>query len=175
MIIGSIIIYLGCQEDSSLAPEVGQGDFEPVSLLKSSSHTHVEFTGISEMDHAQDNGTLKFLPNGKILGTGRISVYYDDMSDPRVKGYSTWYFIHAKIEPDGSGKFNGKADLIVDDNGGKWEMSWHGEMAPDGSIVDYVVGTGTEGAVKGLVAKWTYTRPAGMPGFYNVEGYIIEK
>ena len=48
-------------------------------------------------------------------------------------------------------------------------------MAADGSIVDYVVGTGTEGAVKGLVAKWTYTRPAGMPGFYNVEGYIIEK
>ena len=53
-------------------------------------------------------------------------------------------------------------------------MSWHGWMESDGSIVDYIVGTGKEGAVKGLVAKWIYKRPAGMPGFYNVEGIIIE-
>ena len=52
---------------------------------------------------------------------------------------------------------------------------WHGQKAADGSIIDYVTGTGKEGPVKGLVAKWTYTRPTGMPGYYDVEGYIVEK
>ncbi len=54
-------------------------------------------------------------------------------------------------------------------------MTWHGWKAADGSIVDYIVGTGKEGAVKGLVAKWTYIHEPGQSGFYSVEGFINEQ
>jgi len=171
LVIGTVMIFFGCSADNPIAPESDQSDQTLISLAKK----HATFYGTSEIDHVQDWGTMTPLPNGKALGRGYISVYYDDVSDPRVKGFSTWYITIARLEADGSAKFNGKAELIVDDDGGRWEMTWHGRKAADGSIVDYVVGTGKEGAVKGLVAKWTYTRPVGMPGFYNVKGYIVER
>jgi len=61
-------------------------------------------------------------------------------------------------------------------------MSWHGRVLPGPDfpiIVDYVVGTGKEGSVKGLVGKWIYKSvknpDPGFPFIYQVEGYIVEK
>ncbi len=174
LIVGIVLVFFGCSENIPTAPELNQShQIADQSDLVVTTLTNPKtiFTGTSTMVELVAAGTFKPLPNGKTLMKGRISKYYDDTSDPRVTGYSFWY-VDGIFNEDGSGKMQGKAELIVDGDGGKWEMSWHGSMAADGSIIDYVVGTGKEGAVKGLVAKWTYIRLPGQAGFYSVEGVI---
>ncbi len=84
-----------------------------------------------------------------------------------------------KLEEDGSFKYWGKAELIVDGETvgdpprGSWEMTWRGYLTftPDGpSLIAYASGTGKEGAVKGLVANWEYERDFSL-GVYTYEGF----
>ena len=102
------------------------------------------------------------------------------------------------MDVDTPSEMSGTAELFVDTgkpNGvpkgnpegvfrGKWEITWDGIKTPilDAddvigiNIVCEAVCTGVEGAVKGLVAEWTYTMnfiitdPATF--FYATEGFI---
>jgi hypothetical protein len=87
------------------------------------------------------------------------------------------------IEPDGiTAKIWGKAEITADDGLGKWTLWWNGTITPAPPLVFIIkvhaVGHGTEGAVKGLVAKWTYTLnfDGDMNSFYYMgDGAIYEK
>ena len=105
-----------------------------------------------------------------------------------VTGQSIWYANWLMEEEPNTAKIWGKAEIIVEGGGGRWELSWYGWRTPTGEapFIEWVspfklvvdaVGTGKEGAVKGLVAKWTYTMD--FDGdfsslFYNSEGYIVK-
>lgn len=173
LMVGVAIVFWGCSENNSTAPELSQSDQVATTLTK----VKTAFTGASYFTTSLDAGTAKPLPNGKVLVQGVVREWYDNATDPRVAGQTIWY-INAKINTDGSREMWGKGELNVDDNGGKWEMSWKGTMDIDGNIVDYVTGTGKEGDVKGMVGKWIYTSVKDItqpPGFYYyVEGYILE-
>ncbi len=152
LVIGVSIIFFGCSKDDSLAPESDQSDQVTNSLKSAKILT--EFSGICSFFAPGEEGSIKVLPNDKILVKGATVVWYDDATDPLVTGKTFWY-IKQKIEEDGTFKYWGKAELIVDDNRGRWEMSWHGYLNQNG-LIAVAVGTGKEGEVKGLVAKWTY-------------------
>lgn len=134
-------------------------------------------------DPGDSEGTSKLLPNGKTLITGMKHTWYDDASDPRVKGKSVWY-INWLTEPDGiTAKLWGKADIIADNNLGKWRLSWHGNITPAEPPLVFIlkvtaVGHGIEGSVKGLVAKWSYTMNFdgnNSSFFYTGDGVIFDK
>ena len=131
-----------------------------------------KFSGDSNLIEGGSKGTTTSLPNGQKVIRGRSSKYFDKATDPRVTGVSFWY-VDAIANEDGSMKYWGTAELIVDNNGGKWEMTWSGEKSSDGGAIAHVLGTGKEGAVKGLDAKWTYIRKPGEGRFYRTEGIII--
>lgn len=74
------------------------------------------------------------------------------------------------IEEDGiTAKVWGKAEIFLDDDRGKWEMSWKGYLNENGLIAE-AIGIGMEGEVKGLVGKWTYIMDFEL-FVYNFEGY----
>ena len=172
---GLILLVAACSQDNPAEPVVNQSDQVPAFLAKA----HTEFYGDSRFTGRSD-GISTLLPNGKIMIKGETSYWNDTMTDPRATGQSIWY-INKKVERDGSVNAWGKGELITDFNGGgKWEMTWHGRVTfTDGFlIVDYVVGTGKEGSVQGLIGKWTYrseldaNEPTGF--YYKVTGYIVE-
>lgn len=169
LVIGVAIIFSGCLKDDLLAPELSQTDQE-TSLLKSAKKS-IPFSGICSFFAPGEAGTMKELPNGKLLEKGTTVVWYDDATDSLVTGKTTWY-IKSKTEEDGAFKFWGKTTLIVDDDLGRWEMSWHGylTLTAEGPVmIGVAVGQGKEGAVKGLVGKWTYTFDF-TNGYYVFEG-----
>ena len=181
----SIFIIFSCNHDSQPTQFATEEQANAVNAsiqndqdLSYEGNLKILFNGISTFTANRAPGTVTQLPNGNIKVTGKINEWYDASSDPRVTGRTIWY-INAIIYPDGSRKVWGKGELIVDNNGGKWQMSWHGTISPDWEIVDYVVGQGKEGAVKGLVFKSTYVSvadPTQPPGFYySVDGYIVDK
>jgi hypothetical protein len=171
----AFLICWGCQEANVLAPATDQ-NVPPTAFL--SKNVKTTFTGISRFSSGPEPGVIKLLPNGKILVKGKVNEWYDTASDPRVAGKTIWY-INAKIERDGSRNVWGRGELIVENGGGLWEMSWHGRISSDFVILDYVYGTGKEGSVKGLVGRWVYNsipdsnEPTGF--YYQFEGYIVDK
>lgn len=167
LVIGVAIIFSGCSKDDFLAPDLSQGD-QATTSLKSAKIPFTEFSGICSFFAPGEEGSTIVLPNDKILVRGSTVVWYDDATDPLVTGKTFWS-INQKIEEDGTFKYWGKAELIVDDNRGRWEMSWHGYLNQDG-LIAVAVGTGKEGEVKGLVAHWTYTMDFEQ-FVYNFEGY----
>jgi len=174
--IGAIMFLYSCQQDSALPTAASQNDRDLSPLLKVEEpfgSNGTEFKGIctktTDPDFEELDGISKELPNGKTLVMGRTTVWHDATDDPRVTGNTYWY-IDQKFEEDGTFKYKGKADLVVDNDGGRWQMSWHGYLNADGLIAE-AVGQGKEGAVKGLVAKWTYTFD--FSNFrYDIVGYI---
>jgi hypothetical protein len=182
LVIGTGLIFFGCSENNPSAPELNQNDQVTTSLAKAKT----PFTGTSNFVQPLDPGTTTLLPNGKTLVKGELVEWYDEANDLRVTGQSIWY-INSLTEEDGlSAKIWGKAEINVgvenpgDESRGKWEISWHGWVTPTGNethpftIVAEAVGTGKEGEVKGLVAKWTYTMDLENGFFYASEGFIIE-
>jgi len=131
-----------------------------------------KFSGESNFIAAGAKGTKTTLPNGKKFMSGRSSKYFEKATDPRVVGVSLWY-VDAIINEDGSMKYWGTAELIVDNNGGRWDMTWFGRKSSDGGAIAHVLGTGKEGAVKELIAKWTFIRKPGESKYYRTEGMII--
>ncbi|MEN8156775.1 MAG: hypothetical protein ABFS10_07485 [Bacteroidota bacterium] len=164
LVIGAAILFSGCAKEDFSPPGSDPADQATPSLKAAKKAT--SFTGVCiPTDIPGDPGILKPLPNGKALLRGFMSVWYDDATDPLVTGQTTWY-AKEKDEADGSFTYWGKAELLVDEDLGKWDMSWKGNGGPvlneagdviGLDLVAYVVGQGKEGAVKGLVAKWTYT------------------
>ncbi len=169
-IICVCFLIAGCSEDGIFAPPADQDTPAATHLNKQVDQS---FTGTSKpTGMVLDPGTMKFLPNGKILQKGQIAEWYDEATDPRVTGFSYW-LVNKKLEADMTGTAWGSAELIVDNNecAGKWEISWHGVISKEGVVAD-AVGTGKEGDVKGMVAKWTYTMDFSVGRFYTTSGYI---
>ena len=179
LVLGVALIFSGCSKMDPMDIELSQND-ELNGSLKSSETCNVktEFSGICAFVAPLEEGTVKVQPNGNVLMKGISSEWYDSGSDPRVTGQSFWY-VTQRVEADGMTKLWGKAELFVADDGGMWELSWHGWLTPnaDGSFLIYVdaTGTGKEGAVKGLVGKWVYTMDIKEGFFYSFEGYIVDK
>lgn len=172
----SVLFFLSCQQDSSMPTEISQKDQGINALHKTDTPFGSKgkiFTGVctktTDPDFEELPGVIKELPNGKMLKKGRTTVWHDATSDYRTTGNTYWY-IDQKFEEDGTFKYWGKADLVVDNGGGVWAMSWHGYLNEDGLIAEGV-GQGKSGDVKGLVAKWTYTFDF-INFQYDIVGYI---
>ena len=171
LIIGVAIIFFGCSKNNSMAPDLSQGDEQTSSLKAKVVITH--FTGTS-------NIVLPPIPN--------LNVWYDVADDSRVTGVSIWVTEGTKVNGNTT-KLWGTAELFVGaeefaDVGlgnydGKWEASWRGTqiMTSDGfRIVAHAAGTGTDGDVLGLTAKWKYTMDfdGTGPPMYVTKGKITE-
>ena len=158
LILGLSIIFFGCSKDDFMAPDIDQNDQGEVSL-KSLKNEKTPFSGTCVIVNLGDPGTTTVLPNGKTLIKGQTAEWYDEADDARVTGQTFWYINWLMEEEPNTAKLWGKSELFVKNGGGKWEISWHGYQTPtpDGFIIVCdAVGTGKEGEVKGLVAKWTY-------------------
>jgi len=172
LFIGTVLLYWGCAENNPMAPTSNQNDREVSSFEKLNKTL---FTGTCKFVKPIDPGTTTVLPNGQTLIEGMRAEWYDKASDPRVTGRSIWLG-NQLIDRDGTVKYWGKAEIIVDKNGGKWEMCWHGNIT-GGIGVAKAFGIGVEGKVKGLFAKSTYTIDVtgGPPptAYYVTEGFIL--
>lgn len=160
--------------------------------IKTLKKEQISFTGTSNpAGNPEEKGTTIKLPNGITQVIESIVEWYDKATDWRVSGKSFWY-INSLTEEDGlKAKMWGKAEIIVDGekpgdkSRGKWELSWFGRIIPKQeppynekspfTIIAEAVGTGKEGEVKDLVAKWTYTFDSDLGYFYNTIGFIQEK
>lgn len=170
LVIGTIIIFFGCSGDYLTGPEVDQIEQEPESLAKLMK-TH--FTGTCNFVKDIDPGTTTVLPNGQTLIEGMKAEWYDEATDPRVTGRTIWT-VNQLVNKDGTSKMWGTAELIVDDNGGKWEMKYKGEITAEGAEAP-AIGYGVEGDVKGLKAKWNYKLVFAEGFFYKTKGFILGK
>ena len=113
------------------------------------------------------------------------NAWYDATDDWRVTGTTIWN------QPDPA-IFEGTAELFVeaknphDENRGKWEMTWSGDITfgEEGVVIlAYATGKGVEGKVKGMEANWIYSmdyigddfpNPENPTFFYAVEGNIVK-
>ena len=158
------LIFTNCEKEEELAPELMIEDYESTDL--NDEKIKRPFTGICT--------PVSLFP---------VNTWYDDTDDWRVTGQSIW------VE-DPECDFCGTMELTVDpknphdENRGKWEATWYGEITfnEDGAvIVAYVEGEGVEGKVEGLEANWIYTmtyigelpfNPSNPTFFYVIEGNI---
>ena len=155
LIIGATFLFFSCSKDnSSLTPDLNQSDQETTSLKAKKVNTH--FTG---------ECTPLFHPTWPAPNT-----WYDDTDDVRVTGVSIWVN-ESEVQIDEiTFELSGTAELFVGakeftDVGvgnydGKWEMSWHSTQTMTSSgfrLVGHAVGTGTDGNVYGMTARWKYT------------------
>lgn len=169
LVIVATLIFSSCSKDDLENPVLNTNDQE-TSYLKSAKE-EMQFSGISSFFAPGEEGTTKLLPNEKMLVKGGYVVWYDVADDPLLTGKTTWY-VKQKVEADGAFKFWGKTELILDNDLGRWDMSWKGYLTftPIGPVLTCdVVGQGKEGEVKGLVAKWVYTFDF-VNGNYTFEG-----
>ena len=167
LIIGVAVIFFGCSKNNAFVPD----DQVATSLKAKVVNTH--FTGTSS----------PLVPPGSVP-----NVWYDAADDPRVTGVSIWVTEGTEVNGNttklwGTSEiFKGAADIDDVNNGnydGKWDISWRGTqiMKPDGFIiVAHATGTGTEGDVAGLTAKWKYTMDfdGTAPPMYVTKGKITE-
>jgi len=171
---GITFLFSGCSEDNDLVPT--QND--EISLKSKKIPT--QFSGICT---PIDN-----------MGYDIIS-WYDATDDPRVTGVSYWVFTGIEPIDEVTIELTGTTEIFVgavtvDDviNGrylGKWEMTWKGyqNYTYPGSVTFKIVahgtGTGTEGEVLGLTARWKYTMDFdGTPesgAIYYSKGKITEE
>lgn len=98
----------------------------------------------------------------------------------RVTGITVWIIETVTQIDEITFELRGTAELFVDNGLGKWEMSWHGTQtltSPEGNfkLVAHAVGTGVEGDVMGLTAKWKYTLDTADGFFYLIKGKITEE
>jgi hypothetical protein len=178
----ALLAVAGCN-DQPLFPEPGAAD----QLAATFAHAGTSFTGTATIECPPGSipGTEKTLPTGQVLQMNRHVYYYFDTSETRLTGMSEWW-TNKKIEADKSAtKIWGKLELVVDGGLGVWEVSFHGYRI--GPWVELeATGQGKEGAVKGLVTKFTMGMPAKPPclpppngttpgRILNVAGEILDK
>ena len=154
-----LFLIVGCSKEE-LAPELDQND-QTTSSLKAAK-VKTEFSGVCvAAPGGAEDYMEKLLPNDK-LKAQFYTVWHDypyDNAHWMVKGQTTWY-VKQIIEENGEFKYWGKCELLVDDDGGVWQMTWRGyltftETGPQ--LIAYAVGQGKSGDVKGMVGEWTYT------------------
>ena len=179
LIVVSVFLLLSCQDNNPTNPAQNQNDQTMIPDSKQTDNRFSpfakvvsHFTGTSNFVAPLEPGTERVLPNGKTLVLEQKAEWYDEASDARVTGQTIWV-INKLLNKDGTGRVWGSAVLNVDD-GGKWDMIWWGTLTSEG-IVAKAVGSGVEGAVKGLTAKWTYTMDFAQGFFYTSKGIIIER
>jgi hypothetical protein len=165
--IGTTMIFFGCSKDNPLAPELNQNDPAATSLAK---RMVTPFSGVEKFVALLEQGTMTLLPNGRVLARGHAVEYYDEASDPRVTGKSE--FTASGIFDD---TFSGPAwgtGVLIPDIGGRWDIKFVAKISStEGNIVE-AFGHG-KGAMKGLVAHWTYKSKPGETD-YTIEGFIVE-
>lgn len=188
-VVGTVLVFFSCSKDNatapemsnipelnqapelSQAPEISQFDQLPEPSL---NECGTYFSGTSTFQKPVEPGTTTLLPNGKTLIKGEVAEWYDDATDPRVTGVSFWT-VNKLLNPDGTGRAWGKAEIIVNNSGGKWKIIWWGKITEVG-VDAKAIGVGVEGTVRGLFARWTYTMVFAnivtVP-FYTSEGKII--
>jgi len=152
LFVGVAIFLPACSEDNPLYPGTQKDEF--ANSLKSKK-IPTQFVGVCTPLSVDDG------------------IWYDAADDERVTGLSIWASTGMEPIDAMTTEITGTAEIFVGaetledvDNGeylGKWEMSWKVTStltSPDGSTflnVGHAVGTGTEGEVLGLTAKWKYT------------------
>ena len=134
------------------------------------------FTGRSDFIAPGDPGTVTQLPSGQTLIEGQTAEWFDTADDWRATGTTMWvvnWLIEA--DPPNTAELWGTAELFVEGDRGKWEITWHGYQTPTpGGFVILVegVGTGVEGEVLGMVGNWIYMMDIENGFFYTTEGEI---
>ena len=166
LLIGVALIFFGCEKMETLVPDSNID--QEISSLKGAK-VEIEFTGTCKPTETppEDSfpGEVMVLPNGKVKITGEYAWWYDEASTPLLTGYSKWN-ISRIIDVDGVQKIWGKTDIVLDNDLGKWILSWHGYLYPTldetgaplgihGSCEGVAIGV--EGSVKGMTAKMLYT------------------
>ncbi len=162
LVIGVAMIFFGCEKMDPLVPD-SNADQEITSLK--AAKVKGTFAGICTPTAPPNPGD---------------NAWHDETGDWRTTGTTIW------TQPDPAA-FEGTAVLILDAKdkndspAGKWEMTWSGGLTPtdDGVlIVAEAMGTGVEGYVKGMKAKWSYTMTYVGNDFPNPENptffYVIE-
>lgn len=182
--MSAALIFFGCDKMDPLT-ESGN-DFDTASLK--GAKVEIEFTGTCSPTATPPgpptDAVVKVLPNGKIKSTDESAWWYDKATTPLLTGYTKW-MINRIIDVDGVQKIWGKTDIDLDDDLGKWILSWHGYLYPtldkDGNDIGLHgycegVAVGKEGDVEGMTAKMLYTLdflyadPSTL--FYATEGVI---
>ena len=167
LVIGITILFFGCSNDEPSAPELNQSDQVETCLPR---RMVTPFSGIEKFVAVLEQGTMIQLPNGMILARGHVTEYYDDASDSRVTG--KFVCTATGIFDD---TFSGPAwgaGVLTPDIGGSWDIKMVAKISStEGNKVD-AFGYG-KGAMKGLVAHWTYTSEPGETD-YTIEGFIVE-
>jgi hypothetical protein len=161
MAIAVALIFFGCAKEEILAPESGMDDQEDTALKA-----------------AKVKGTFEGICT-KVWANTQQNEWHDDTDDWRTTGTTIW------DQPDPN-IWEGTAVLILDAKdkndfpAGKWEMTWEGTLTPNETgfvLVAEAMGTGVEGYVKGMKAKWIYAMncvgapaPSNLTFFYAIEG-----
>jgi len=175
LFIGATFLFFGCTEDTILVSETNQKSDEIISAKME----RTSFTGTCSFVAPIDAGETKDLPFFMGLLKGQTSEWYDfSATEPRVTGSSFWT-VNSKAQKNGNVTFWGKAELVVDDDLGVWDLSYHGWLKfydgpPFAEMVVDATGVGKEGDIKGLVAKWTY-RWNPFEEYYDTVGYVQSK
>ena len=156
LVFGAAIIFFGCEKMDPIVPDAI--DDQEITSLKSAI-IKTPFNGNCTFLAELDPGTDTPLPNGMTLRTGIVSQWKDNSDDPLVAGVSTWT-MNWMIEKDGiSARMWGTAEIVLDEDRGKWELSFHGKINKTKvgmKIKDICFGEGIEGEVEGLTAKWQH-------------------
>ena len=173
-LIGITAIYFSCSDNNPSAPALNQGDQVTTSLPKVTG-----FTSRSDLVTPIEAPTISLLPGDRTLAEGNKTQWRDEASDPRVTGDAFWT-TNSRVNKYGFGTTWGTCELFVDNEGGKWEITWEGIVEGSPATGDLFIkgvakGVGVEGAVEGLTAKWFYTLDLANVGFfYTSEGFIHE-
>ena len=163
LVFGASLIFLGCSKDY-VEPDVSKNDQETASLK--STKVKTAFEGVCTP-----------------VSLSPVNTWYDATNDARVTGTSIWVTEEVTQIDEITFELRGTAELTLEDGLGKWAMSWHGTQtltSPDGSafkIVAHAVGTGIEGDVLGMEARWKYFLDFdGTPEtlFYSIKGKITD-
>lgn len=163
LVLGVSLIFSGCSKDY-VEPDESKNDQETAYLK--STKVKTAFEGVCTP-----------------VSPSPVNTWYDVTDDARVTGTSIWITEEITQIDEITFELQGTAELTLEDGLGKWEMSWYGTQtltSPDGStfkVVAHAVGTGIEGDVLGMKARWKYSLDFdGTPEtlFYKIKGKITE-
>ena len=115
------------------------------------------------------------MPNGMILVQDRLREWYDTTNDMRVCGTSIWV-VNQLVDAEGNGRLWGTAEIFVDNDEckGKWQLSWWGTVDAEG-VLAKAIGSGVEGDILGMTAKWTYDMDFASGFYYEIDGFMINR
>lgn len=174
LFFGIAMLYIGCSDNNPSAPNLSQDDQVTTSLSKVTG-----FTSTSTLQEGLESPTITPLPGGRTLAEGNKTRWRDAATDPRVTGDAYWT-TNSRVNKFGRGITWGTCELFVDNDGGKWEITWEGIVEGSPATGDLYIrgvakGVGVEGDVEGLTAKWFYILDLANVGFYYTsEGFIHE-